>query len=138
VVEIDPGVTEAAIRAFGLERDTQINTITMVFDSGLFVGAVVNTLKHTFPNVYVLSANAMRCIRNTFVVIAAKQEIDLENLTIQHRLKTIRRCRISFGVVEAGIKTGGWTPELRVPSGRRTGSRASIDTSIDNLKRTLE
>jgi len=148
VVEIDPGVTEAAIQAFGLERDTQINTITMdarnyidellacenagaektrydfiygdaingysvpyqlvtrefndkiagiltdngvyminlidIFDSGLFVGAVVNTLKHIFPNVYVLSANATRGIRNTFVVIAAKQEIDLENLTIQH------------------------------------------------------
>lgn len=148
VVEIDPGVTEAAIRAFGLERDTPINTITMdarnyvdeiltrenagaektrydfiygdavngysvpyqlvtrelndkiagiltdngvyminlidIFDSGLFVGAVVNTLKHTFPNVYVLSANATRGIRNTFVVIAARQEIDLENLTIQH------------------------------------------------------
>jgi len=42
--------------------------------------------------------------------------------------KTIWMRRISFGVVEAGIETGGWTPELRV-------SRASIDTSIDNLKR---
>jgi len=35
-----------------------------------------------------------------------------------------------FGVVEAGIETGGWTPELRA-------SRASIDTSIDNLKRKM-
>jgi len=33
-----------------------------------------------------------------------------------------------FVVVEAGIETGGWKPETRV-------SRASIDTSIDNLKR---
>jgi tetratricopeptide (TPR) repeat protein len=29
VVEIDPGVTEAAMQAFGLERDTTINTFTM-------------------------------------------------------------------------------------------------------------
>lgn len=29
VVEIDPGVTEAAIQAFGLERNTSINTFTM-------------------------------------------------------------------------------------------------------------
>ena len=35
-----------------------------------------------------------------------------------------------FVVVEAGIETGGWKPETRV-------SRASIDTSIDNLKRNL-
>jgi len=54
------------------------------------------------------------------------------------------RCRILFGVVEAGIsagcltaETGGWKFELRV-------SRASIDTPqdalrqrIDNLKRNL-
>ena len=29
VVEIDPGVTEAAIQAFGLQRDAPINTFTM-------------------------------------------------------------------------------------------------------------
>ncbi len=29
VVEIDPGVTEAAMQAFGLDRDTSINTFTM-------------------------------------------------------------------------------------------------------------
>jgi predicted membrane-bound spermidine synthase len=29
VVEIDPGVTEAAMQAFGLDRDTTINTFTM-------------------------------------------------------------------------------------------------------------
>ncbi|MFH1881395.1 MAG: hypothetical protein ABIL62_01630, partial [Planctomycetota bacterium] len=37
-------------------------------------------------------------------------------------------CRSLFVVVEAGIETGGWKPEPRV-------SRASINTSIDNLKR---
>jgi len=40
----------------------------------------------------------------------------------------VQVCRILFVVVEARIETGGWTPEPRV-------SRASIDTSIDNLKR---
>jgi len=35
---------------------------------------------------------------------------------------------VLFVVVEAGIETGGWKPEIRV-------SGASFDTSIDNLKR---
>ncbi|MCK4787686.1 MAG: fused MFS/spermidine synthase [Desulfobacteraceae bacterium] len=148
VVEIDPGVTEAAIEAFGLERDTTINTITMdarnyvdrllnrecngeeiprydfiyedtfndysipyqlvtrefndkiaqiltddgvymvtvidIFDSGRFLGAIFNTLRRTFPNVYVLSQVAPRNVRNTFVVVAAKQDIDIEGLIRQY------------------------------------------------------
>jgi len=40
------------------------------------------------------------------------------------------RCRILFGVVEAGIETGGWKFELRV-------SRASIDTPQDALRQRI-
>jgi tetratricopeptide (TPR) repeat protein len=145
VVEIDPAVTEAAIKAFGLERDTSIRTFNMdarnyvdelirqqhtsgqpvrydfiyedaindysvpfqlttrefnekivqvladdgiymvnlidVYDSGLFLGSYVNTLKQTFSNVYVISISGQtRSGRNTFVVVATQRELDLDNL----------------------------------------------------------
>jgi len=153
VVEIDPGVTEAATQAFGLPRNTPINTFTMdarayvsqlleasrtegretlydfiyedalndysvpyqlttkefndkiarlltdtgvymielidIYDSGLFVGAFVNTLEETFPFVYVVTENGPRSGRNTFVVIAAKRVLDLEKLPVHERTKDL-------------------------------------------------
>ncbi len=153
VVEIDPGVTEAAIRAFGLERNAPINTFTMdarayvdqllerartegqetkydfiyedalndysvpyqlttkefndkihrlltdggvymvelidIYDSGLFVGAFVNTLEKTFPFVNVVTENGPRSGRNTFVVIAGTRAIDLEKLRFDERTKDL-------------------------------------------------
>ena len=148
VVEIDPGVTKAAIQAFGLKSDAKINTITMdarnyvngllqkqysgekipqydfiyedaindysvpyqlltkefndrifqiltdngvymlavidIFDSGRFLGAVFNTLQQTFRNVYILSQTLPPNTRNTFVVVATKQQIDIESIIKQH------------------------------------------------------
>jgi tetratricopeptide (TPR) repeat protein/MFS family permease len=146
VAEIDPLVTEAAILAFGLERNTSINIFTMdarnyvdellqkkrtdgqiprydfiygdafndysvpyqlttkefndkiaqiltddgvyminlidIYDSGFFLGAVVKTLQQTFPYVYAIAEDRSRpARRDTFVVIAAKQKFNLENLT---------------------------------------------------------
>ena len=153
VVEIDPGVTEAAVQAFGLERDSTINTFTMdarnyvnqlleqaraggqvvqydfifedalndysvpyqlttkefndkisriltdrgvymielidIYDSGLFVGAFVNTLEQTFNNVYVIAENEPCSARVTFVIIAAKQEINLDNLAAEEQVKNL-------------------------------------------------
>jgi predicted membrane-bound spermidine synthase/Tfp pilus assembly protein PilF len=145
VAEIDPRVTEAAILAFGLERNTSINTFPMdarnyidellqkkrtggriprydfiygdafndytvpyqlttkefndkiaqilaadgvyminlidIYDSGLFLGAVVKTIQQTFPYVYVVTKGKLRPTeRRTFVVIVAMQKINLENL----------------------------------------------------------
>jgi tetratricopeptide (TPR) repeat protein len=144
VAEIDPGVTEAAVQAFGLDRNTSINSIPMdarnyvdglleqertggektrydfiyedaindysvpfqlvtyefnekisrilapdgvyllnvidIFNIGHFLGAIVNTIEQTFPNVYVLSENAPRDIRNTFVVAASNTQINLLKL----------------------------------------------------------
>ncbi|MCX5637650.1 MAG: fused MFS/spermidine synthase [Planctomycetota bacterium] len=150
VAEIDPAVTEAAMQAFGLRRDTAINTIHMdarnyvdqlledqrkegpkikydfiyedafndysvpyqlvtkefhdkifkilsddgvyiinmidVYDSGLFLGAYVNTLEKTFPFVYVLSeAGAPTSIRDTFSVVASKRQLDLPALIRAYR-----------------------------------------------------
>jgi tetratricopeptide (TPR) repeat protein len=146
VVEIDPAVTEAAMQAFGLKRDTTIDTFTMdarnyvdellekkrcggeiprydfiyedaindysvpyqlttkefndkiaqllsndgvymvnildIYDKALFLGAMVNTLEKTFPYVYVIAERQRpSSSRNTFVVAAAKQQIDLKNLS---------------------------------------------------------
>jgi tetratricopeptide (TPR) repeat protein/MFS family permease len=142
VVEIDPGVTEAAHVAFGLPRDTSIQSYTMdarnfvdsllvkqnrgqevtqydfiyedaindysvpfqlvtkefndkiirllkpqgvylvnlieVYDSGLFLGSMIKTLEQTFPHVYVLSEYAPHSIRNTFVLAASLEPIDLQ------------------------------------------------------------
>ncbi len=140
VAEIDPRVTEAAIQAFGLERNTKINTIQLdarnyvdellqmkkagkkiptydfiyedafsdysvpfqlvtkefndklseiltdngvyiintidVYDSGLFTGAYINTLKKTFPYVYVVASNTPKSGRSLFVLLASKRQID--------------------------------------------------------------
>jgi len=145
VVEIDPGVTKAAIEAFGLDPNSGINTISLdarnymdelvagihsdqeqkrydfiyedalnhysvpfqlttlqfnekialaltdegiymielidIFESGLFVGAFVNTLQETFSFVSVISGRDVAPDdRNTFVIIAAQHELDLSNV----------------------------------------------------------
>lgn len=145
VVEIDPGVTEAAHKAFNLERATTINTISLdarnyidelteqlqsgkktkkydfiyedaldhyaipyqlttlefnkkisqilnddgiymvelidIFDSGLFLGAFVNTIRQAFPFVSIISEYDVGTgDRNTFVVIAAKHKLNLQNV----------------------------------------------------------
>jgi spermidine synthase len=151
VAEIDPGVTKAAMEAFGLEKDTAINIFTMdarnyvdellermgngkevrrydfiygdafndysvpyqlvtkefndkiakvltddgvyminvvdVYDSGLFLGACVNTLEETFPYVYIVTENKPRSKRNTFVIIASKEDFNLEGLNSEEPAK---------------------------------------------------
>jgi len=159
VVEIDPGVTEAAMQAFGLKHDTPINTFTMdarvyvnqllgqetrydfiyedalsdfsipyqlttkefndkiariltdsgvymielidFYDSGLFLGAFVNTLEQTFSHVYVVTEEQSRSGRSTFVVIAAKQEINLENLRLEKPVKNLDLWILSSACLEA-------------------------------------
>ncbi|MHC4158278.1 MAG: fused MFS/spermidine synthase [Planctomycetota bacterium] len=150
VAEIDPGVTEAAIQAFGLKRNTSINTISMdarnyvdelleqertggektrydfiyedaldhysipfqlvtkefndkiatllgekgiymielidIFDSGLFLGAYINTLQQTFPYVYAITtAGEPRSMRNTFVLVTSKKELNLDNIAQDYK-----------------------------------------------------
>ena len=164
VVEIDPAVTEAAMHAFGLERDTPINTFTMdartyvnrlleqerterqqtrydfiyedalddysipyqlatkefndkiaqiltdngvyiielidIYDSGLFIGAFVNTLEQTFSHVYVVTEQQPRSARNTFVVVAAKRGINLENLRLEKQVKSLDLWILSSSDIE--------------------------------------
>ena len=154
VVEIDPGVTKAAMLAFGLEKDTTINTINMdarnyvdklleqkhngeeipkydfiyedaindysvpfqlvtrefnekisailsddgvyminlidIFDSGLFVGSVVNTLEETFPYVHVVTDDdTPHSVRN-FIIIAARHKLDLKNIISQYKREELK------------------------------------------------
>jgi tetratricopeptide (TPR) repeat protein len=145
VVEIDLGVTKAAMAAFELDPNTKINTINLdarnyidalsrqqqeglqtklydfiyedaldhytvpwqlttkqfndrvykllgddgiymvelidIFDSGLFLGSYINTLEQTFPFVSVISQKDVKTWdRNTFVVVAAKRNLDLADV----------------------------------------------------------
>ncbi len=149
VVEIDPAVTEAAIQAFGFERNSSINTICMdarnyidellnkqrngeeiprynfiyedafndysvpfqlttkefndkiakimtddgvymlnvidIFNSGKFLGALINTLEKTFPHVYVIvDYTTPTSDRETYAIIAAKRRFEPERLLTKY------------------------------------------------------
>ncbi|UCC22601.1 MAG: fused MFS/spermidine synthase [Planctomycetota bacterium] len=51
-----------------------------IYDSGLFLGAYINTLEKTFPHVHVVTEPRPLSSRNAFVIIAAKRRIDFEAL----------------------------------------------------------
>lgn len=154
VVEIDPEVTEAAMEALGLSRDTTINAIAMdgrnyvsdllekessgeaierydfvygdafndlavpyqlvtkefndqiasvltddgmymlniidTYDSGRFLGALVNTIQQTFPTCYVVFQPESHSACNNFVIIAGKRHFVLDGLNQDTMLKTYR------------------------------------------------
>jgi spermidine synthase len=171
VVEIDSGVTKAAIRAFGLEPNTAIKTVTMdgrnyveqllhqqrrtdkkrlydfiygdaindysvpyqlvtkefndrisniltddgvymvtlidIYDYGRFLGSMINTLEQTFSNVYVLTEGRMpKWARNTFVVIAAKRDLDLKDITSRYQKDLDLWCLSSSKVEGLKEKSG--------------------------------
>ncbi len=51
-----------------------------IYDSSLFLGAYINTLEKTFPHVYVVTEYKRFSSRNTFVIIAAKRQIKIDEL----------------------------------------------------------
>ena len=168
VVEIDPAVTEAAMQAFGLPRDTKINTFNMdarnyvdelldrqrkgeriprydficgdafdgyaipfqlvtkefndkiaqiltddgvyminvidMYDNEQFLGAFVNTLQQTFANVYVLSIVRTHYTFSNFVVVAAKQKIDIENLEVEKPARNLILWLLSNSEIETLVK----------------------------------
>jgi spermidine synthase len=150
VAEIDPAVTEAATRAFGLPRDTPIRTINLdgrnyvdellerkhrgeqipqydfvymdafndssvpfqlvtrqfnekVFDilaadgvyltniidmheGGKVVASFVETIKETFPYIYVVIRQSSYNLPANFIVIAGKRPVNLENINTEENL----------------------------------------------------
>ena len=63
-----------------------LNMIDM-YDSGRFLGAIVNTFQQTFPNVYVIAQNVRHNTCSSFVVIATKREINIDTLCTQKEVK---------------------------------------------------
>lgn len=150
VAEIDPAVTEAAMRAFGLPRDTPIRTINLdgrnyvdellekkrrgeqtpqydliymdafndlsvpfqlvtrqfnekIFDiltadglyltniidmreGGKVVGSFVETIKKTFPYIYVVTKQSDYNLPVNFIVVAGKKPVNLENINTEENL----------------------------------------------------
>jgi tetratricopeptide (TPR) repeat protein len=61
-----------------------VNLIDM-YDSGLFLGAVVNTLKETFPYVYVIASYvSLPTLRDTFVIAASERQFSPEAVFSEH------------------------------------------------------
>ncbi|MFA5252334.1 MAG: tetratricopeptide repeat protein, partial [Phycisphaerae bacterium] len=55
-----------------------------IYDSGLFLGAVVKTLQQTFPCVYAVAIERPRSMqRETFVVIGAMRKINIEDIVLE-------------------------------------------------------
>jgi tetratricopeptide (TPR) repeat protein len=172
VVEIDPAVTEAVFEAFGMDRDTTINTFNMdarnyvtqllelsalgnlpadqsrgsetkydfiyedalndysipyqlttkefndkiarilsddgvymielidIFEYGLFVGAFLNTLDQTFDHICVVTEAEARIGRNTFVIIAADRQIDIENIRLEYPVRDMDLWVLSDSEIE--------------------------------------
>jgi tetratricopeptide (TPR) repeat protein len=80
-----------------------------VFDIGLFLGAVINTLEMTFPFVYVVTeADCPLSSRSTFVVVAAKRELDLDNLEEDYKKKRLKLWTFSESdMAQVKSKAGG-------------------------------
>ncbi len=152
VIEIDPAVTHAAHEAFGLSRESSIQTFNMDarnriedllrikraggnvppfdcilgdsfnqysvpfqlttlefnqalselladdglyllnvidgFPGGQFLGSVINTCRAVFPHVYVFSCMPTDMAdRDTFVVVASRRELELEDVPLKMRRK---------------------------------------------------
>ncbi|MBI4605398.1 MAG: fused MFS/spermidine synthase [Planctomycetes bacterium] len=67
------------------ETGIYLMNVIDIYDSGLFLGAIVSTLEEVFPHVYVLSdreggPDAASKVRDTFVVIGALRELNLKDL----------------------------------------------------------
>ena len=66
-----------------LLKDDGIYLLNLIdlFNSGRFLGAVVNTCRRTFPHVYVFNSRNNPNRRDTFVVVNAKRALDLTAVT---------------------------------------------------------
>lgn len=72
-------------KIYEILKDDGIYMINMIdiFDSGLFLGSIINTLEETFSDIHVVSDKEERSFRSTFVVIASKNKLDVENIFSQ-------------------------------------------------------
>ncbi len=193
VVEIDPGVTAAAMAAFGLPRDTPINTYTLdarnyidglirrqrrgedgprydfiyedafndysvpyqlttrelndkiaeiladdglylvnlidILDSGRFLGTYLHTLEQSFPHVEVIQQEGPAAMRKTFMVVASRVELRLQDLNLELPARDLDLALLTEEEKEtlrrrAGprVLTDDWAPvdNLMAPVARRS------------------
>jgi tetratricopeptide (TPR) repeat protein/MFS family permease len=62
------------------ERGAYVTNMVDLYTDGRFLGTFINTLKKTFPNVYVISEHVNFYLGNNFVVVGSKLPIDVEKL----------------------------------------------------------
>jgi tetratricopeptide (TPR) repeat protein/MFS family permease len=60
-----------------------------IYDSGLFLGGVLDTLEETYPHVYVMAMKLSRQVRNTFVLAAAKKPLDVNRLISEYKAEKL-------------------------------------------------
>jgi len=73
------------------EDGVYIVNLIDILESGLFVGAFVNTLEQTFPYVEViLESESVAIDRNTIIVIASQKKVDLTELEKEYTKKDMR------------------------------------------------
>jgi spermidine synthase len=58
-----------------------------IYDSGLFLGATVNTLEKTFSNVYVLAKRTLPACSSNFVIVASKHEVNFDTIDKETSVK---------------------------------------------------
>ncbi len=81
-----------------------------IFDSGLFLGAYVNTLRQTFPFVAAISEHGTATSdRNTFVIVAARHKLDLENVCAGYEIDKKAWYLSDLEMADLGEKSGQMT-----------------------------
>jgi tetratricopeptide (TPR) repeat protein len=67
-----------------------------IFDTGLFLGTLVNTLEQTFSYIHVISEPGLALSdRTTFVLIASKRELDLDDLAKEYKREPLELWKLN-------------------------------------------
>jgi tetratricopeptide (TPR) repeat protein len=120
-----------------------VNLIDM-YNSAKFLGAVINTIEKTFPYVYVITERQQPLsARNTFIIAAAKQQIDLKNLSHYYENKVLDLLVLNGGGLEqlkgkAGyvVLTDDYAPvdNLLAPVARQRGIELLVGRYLEDAE----
>lgn len=83
-----------------------LNIIDM-YDSGKFLGALVNTIRKTFSTLHIVSQSSPHSRCNSFVIIAGKQQFSLEGLRREKMLAHLRLEIFNASQIEALAEKAG-------------------------------
>lgn len=102
------------VKALLNDKGVYLLNLIDVFDSGRFLGAVINTCRRSFPYVYVFNSLNDPARRDTFVVVNAKRPLDVSALA--------KTCHDRFGYRGELLDDARLDPLLR-----RTGGLVLTD-----------